>query len=297
MNFWRELFGNSPIFNRRVERELEEKGIEPTQGVKKLESTRQRLRVIIPTVIVLVMIAFAGISFFKNKNNPTPNNGATPTTETKKQTQEKADTQNQTPTADYLLKTTADQRAKDATQAFNDWYTSFPNGKVVLEVNFENQSKTSPLEMQNKLIENLKQTFGTSVTDSFYTSLAQSLSFNPLTIDAEKGLTIEDTGDKENWLMTWFLDTKTTKANTQLILRNDFPTEWVDWRNKGQHDEKLGKIFSQIDWKNDLTYEVIGADLTTKNKNIENLKIVFLTMKYNPELKKWQVSGNIGGGK
>ena len=39
MNGLKEFFGNIPMFQKQVEREIEEKGIEPSEGIKKMEFT------------------------------------------------------------------------------------------------------------------------------------------------------------------------------------------------------------------------------------------------------------------
>lgn len=152
------------------------------------------------------------------------------------------------------------------------------------------------MELQKKLIDNLRAKFGDSVSDDFFTSLQTSFNFNPVVVDSGKGLTIsKQNDDKSEWLRTWFLDAKQAEKNTQIVLRNDFPYEWADWRNKGQHDEKVGEIFQNIDWDNDLSYEVIGVVTSKQEKNIENIGGIFVVMHYNDKLGKWQVSGTIGG--
>jgi len=79
------------------------------------------------------------------------------------------------------------------------------------------------------------------------------------------------------------------------VLRNDFPFEWVDWRNDARHREAYKNIFTQLDWDNDLSYEVVGINLTESKKNVEGVSIAFVIMKYNEKLDKWQVTGSIGG--
>ena len=69
MNRLKEFFGNLPIFQKQVERELEYKGIKPTQGVKKLELSRQVLRYSVIGILVLVCLGFVGLSYWNNKNN------------------------------------------------------------------------------------------------------------------------------------------------------------------------------------------------------------------------------------
>ena len=171
---------------------------------------------------------------------------------------------------------------------------------MILEINKEllkeGSGGTSPIELQTKLIDNLKAKFGDKVSDDFYTGLQASFNFNPVIVDGTKGLTIsKQNDDQSQWLRTWFLDTEKTAQNTKIILRNDFSYEWADWRNKGQHDEKVGSMFTQIDWANDLRYEVIGIVTSKQEKNIENIGGVFVVMQYNEKIGKWQVSGTIGG--
>ncbi|WP_368258247.1 hypothetical protein, partial [Enterococcus faecium] len=202
--------------------------------------------------------------------------------------------------SDHLLKLSAKERADEATEAFESWYKSFSNGDVILEVNKEllkeGSGGTSPIELETKLIDNLKAKFGDKVSDDFYTGLQASFNFNPVIVDGTKGLTISKQNDDESqWFSTWFLDTEKKEKNTKIIVRNDFPFEWVDWRNKGQHDEKVGKIFKNVDWDNDLSYEVIGIDFTEATKNIETNQILFVQMHYNEKIGKWQVTGNVGG--
>ena len=72
MNKLKEFFGNMPIFQKRVEREIEAKGIKPTEGVKKLELSRQVLRNTVIVVLIIICLVFGGLTYFKNKNNPTP---------------------------------------------------------------------------------------------------------------------------------------------------------------------------------------------------------------------------------
>jgi len=303
MNRLREFFGNIPIFQRQVERELEAKGIKPTEGVKKVEHGRQVLKKWIGLGIGLLMILFVGVTYFNNKNHPEGNSPAVTKQSTDKRTNQRSSESSSEGVqgdSDHLLKLSAKERAEEATAAFKSWYKSYSNGDVALEINQEllkeGSGGTSPMELQKKLISNLKAKFGDKVTNGFYTSLQTSFNFNPVKVDSAKGLTIsKQDEDETQWLNTWFLDAKQAEKNTQIVLRNDFPYEWVDWRNKGQHDEKVGKIFQNVDWDNDLSYEVIGVDLTDSNKNIESNKIVFIQMHYDEKLGKWQVTGNIGG--
>src|SRR5574341_1165901 len=106
---------------------------------------------------------------------------------------------------------------------------------------------------------------------------------------------VKQNDDQTQWLNTWLLDTDKTEKNTKITIRNDFSYQWVDWRNKGQHDQKVGKIFKNVDWDNDLSYEVIGVDMTGSSKNIDSNKIIFIQMHYNDKIGKWQVTGNVGG--
>ncbi|GMC15727.1 hypothetical protein L5D_24320 [Enterococcus faecalis] len=305
MNGLKEFFGNIPMFQKQVEREIEEKGIEPSEGIKKMEFSRQVIRNLVIGVLVVGILAFVGISYFNNKNQPpvTP----TATTETKESNQSETSgeaTENSSQavqgSSDHLLKLSAKERADEATEAFESWYTSFSNGDVILEINKEllkeGSGGTSPIELQTKLIDNLKAKFGDKVSDDFYTGLQTSFNFNPVIVDGTKGLTIsKQNDDQSQWLNTWFLDTEKTEQNTKIVLRNDFPFEWVDWRNDARHREAYKNIFTQLDWDNDLSYEVVGINLTESKKNVEGVSIAFVIMKYNEKLDKWQVTGSIGG--
>ncbi|MGM8141084.1 hypothetical protein [Enterococcus italicus] len=302
MNGLREFFGNIPMFQKQVEREIEEKGIEPSEGIKKMEFSRQVIRNVVIGVLVVGILAFMGISYFNNKNQPPVSLTTTSTKQSTETSENTTETSSQAVqgASDHLLKLSAKERADEATEAFESWYKSFSNGDVVLEINKEllkeGSGGTSPIELQTKLIDNLKAKFGDKVSDDFYTSLQTSFNFNPVIVDSTKGLTIsKQNEDETQWFSIWFLDTQKTDQNTKIILRNDFPYEWVDWRNKGQYDEKVGKIFKNVDWDNDLSYEVIGVDMTETNKNIESNQIIFIQLHYNEELGKWQVTGNIGG--
>lgn len=305
MNGLKEFFGNIPMFQKQVEREIEEKGIEPSEGIKKMEFSRQVIRNLVIGVLVVGILAFVGISYFNNKNQPpvTP----TATTESKEGNQSETSgeaTENSSQavqgSSDHLLKLSAKERADEATEAFESWYKSFSNGDVILEINKEllkeGSGGTSPIELQTKLIDNLKAKFGDKVSDDFYTSLQTSFNFNPVIVDGTKGLTIsKQNDDQSQWLNTWFLDTEKTEQNTKIVLRNDFPFEWVDWRNDARHREAYKNIFTQLDWDNDLSYEVVGINLTESKKNVEGVSIAFVIMKYNEKLGKWQVTGSIGG--
>lgn len=305
MNGLKEFFGNIPMFQKQVEREIEEKGIEPSEGIKKMEFSRQVIRNLVIGVLVVGILAFVGISYFNNKNQPpvTP----TATTETTESNQSETSgeaTENSSQavqgSSDHLLKLSAKERADEATEAFESWYKSFSNGDVILEINKEllkeGSGGTSPIELQTKLIDNLKAKFGDKVSDDFYTSLQTSFNFNPVIVDGSKGLTIsKQNDDQSQWLNTWFLDTEKTEQNTKIVLRNDFPFEWVDWRNDARHREAYKNIFTQLDWDNDLSYEVVGINLTESKKNVEGVSIAFVIMKYNEKLGKWQVTGSIGG--
>ncbi|HDT7989779.1 hypothetical protein IGL46_002695 [Enterococcus sp. DIV1347a] len=305
MNGLKEFFGNIPMFQKQVEREIEEKGIEPSEGIKKMEFSRQVIRNLVIGVLVVGILAFVGISYFNNKNQPpvTP----TATTESKESNQSETSgeaTENSSQavqgSSDHLLKLSAKERADEATEAFESWYKSFSNGDVILEINKEllkeGSGGTSPIELETKLIDNLKAKFGDKVSDDFYTSLQTSFNFNPVIVDGSKGLTIsKQNDDQSQWLNTWFLDTEKTEQNTKIVLRNDFPFEWVDWRNDARHREAYKNIFTQLDWDNDLSYEVVGINLTESKKNVEGVSIAFVIMKYNEKLDKWQVTGSIGG--
>ncbi|MFS1134587.1 hypothetical protein [Enterococcus hirae] len=285
------------IFDRRVEKELEEKGIQPTEAVKKLEHSRQVLHVVIGVLATLVLALGAGLLYFHNKNQPQ----ATPTvvSSTKEETNQQATTTESTVDmgADHLLKLSAKERADEATAAFKNWYTSFKNDTPILEINEEllkNPSGTSPYDLQEKLVTNMKDKFGTLLADSYYNSLRDALNANPLTIDSEKGLTWTYEGDDKNWLITWLFDTEKENKNTKIVLRNDFPYEWVDWKNKGK--EKFPNIFNNVDWENDINYEVVGVDLSSAQKNIASSKVIFIQIHYDNELSIWQITGNLGGG-
>ncbi|EMF0379786.1 hypothetical protein G9L34_002090 [Enterococcus hirae] len=285
------------IFDRRVEKELEEKGIQPTEAVKKLEHSRQVLHVVIGVLTTLVLALGAGLLYFHNKNQPQ----ATPTvvSSTKEETNQQAKTTESTVDmgADHLLKLSAKERADEATAAFKNWYTSFKNDTPILEINEElltDPSGTSPYDLQEKLVKNMKDKFGTLLADSYYNSLRDALNANPLTIDSEKGLTWTYEGDDKNWLITWLFDTEKENKNTKIVLRNDFPYEWVDWKNKGK--EKFPNIFNNVDWENDINYEVVGVDLSSAQKNIASSKVIFIQIHYDNELSIWQITGNLGGG-
>lgn len=306
MKGFKEFFGNIPVFQKQVEREIEAKGIRPTEGVKKMETSRQVIRNIVVGVILVFIIAFIGIFFFQNKNNPTPGTTTTAITSDtnvaeSNTTQSTQQSQGQSQAdSDHLLKLSAEERADEATNAFKKWYESYQNNATILEVNEEmlqaDSTGTSPADLQEKLINNLKAKFGDNVSYDFYTGLQTTFNFNPIAIESTKGLTISKQNDDETqWLPMWFLDTEAKEKNTKIVLRNDIPVEWVDWRNKGQNSDKLGQIFNNVDWDNDMSYEVIGIDLTEVTKNIESNQILFIQMHYNDELSKWQVTGNIGG--
>lgn len=303
MNGLKEFFGNIPMFQKQVEREIEEKGIEPSERIKKLEFSRQVIRNVVIGVLVVGILAFVGVSYFNNKNQP-PVTVTTTTTESKESNAGTEATETSAEavqgSSDHLLKLSAKERAEEATEAFESWYTSFSNGDVILEINKEllkeGSGGTSPIELQTKLIDNLKAKFGDKVSDDFYTGLQASFNFNPVIVDGTKGLTIsKQNDDQSQWLNTWFLDTEKTEQNTKIVLRNDFPFEWVDWRNDARHREAYKNIFTQLDWDNDLSYEVVGINLTESKKNVEGVSIAFVIMKYNEKLDKWQVTGSIGG--
>lgn len=305
MNGLKEFFGNIPMFQKQVEREIEEKGIEPSEGIKKMEFSRQVIRNLVIGVLVVGILAFVGISYFNNKNQPPVTPTATTASKESNQSETSGEaTENSSQavqgSSDHLLKLSAKERADEATEAFESWYKSFSNGNVILEINKEllkeGSGGTSPIELQTKLIDNLKAKFGDKVSDDFYTSLQTSFNFNPVIVDGTKGLTIsKQNDDQSQWLNTWFLDTEKTEQNTKIVLRNDFPFEWVDWRNDARHREAYKNIFTQLDWDNDLSYEVVGINLTEFKKNVEGVSIAFVIMKYNEKLDKWQVTGSIGG--
>ena len=305
MNGLKEFFGNIPMFQKQVEREIEEKGIEPSEGIKKMEFSRQVIRNVVIGVLVVGILAFVGISYFNNKNQPPVTPTATTASKESNQSETSGEaTENSSQavqgSSDHLLKLSAKERADEATEAFESWYTSFSNGDGILEINKEllkeGSGGTSPIELQTKLIDNLKAKFGDKVSDDFYTSLQTSFNFNPVIVDGTKGLTISKQNDDDSqWLNTWFLDTEKTEQNTKIVLRNDFPFEWVDWRNDARHREAYKNIFTQLDWDNDLSYEVVGINLTESKKNVEGISIAFVIMKYNEKLGKWQVTGSIGG--
>ena len=304
MNKLKEFFGNMPIFQKRVEREIEAKGIKPTEGVKKLELSRQVLRNTVIGVLILICLVFLGLSYFNNKNKPPTT--ATPTTTKKSSQADKANNDTSSPSkpskasSDHLIKASAKERAEEATEAFKAWYTSYANRDVILEINQEllkeGSGGTSPIELSTKLINNLKAKFGDTVSDDFYSSLQTSFNFNPVVVDSNKGLTIsKQNDDQSQWLRTWLLDTDKTEQNTKVILRNDFPYEYFDWRKESKNSEKTNNISKEIDWDNDLSYEVVGISLMHSKKNIDSSEIVFIVLKYNEKLSKWQLTGTIGG--
>ncbi len=288
------------IFDRRVEKELEEKGIQPTEAVKKLEHSRQVLHVVIGILATVVLALGAGLLYFHNKNQPQASSTVVSSTKEETNQQDKATETTVDMGADHLLKLSAKERADEATAAFKNWYISFKNDTPILEINeelLENPSGTSPYDLQEKLVTKMKDKFGTLLSDSYYKSLRDALNANPLTIDSEKGLMWTYEGDDKNWLITWLFDTEKDKKNTKIVLRNDFPYEWGDWRGKWQYDEKVGHLLRNIDWDNDISHEVIGILMFAdgKNKNIRNLSGVFVVMEYNEKLGFWQMTGTLGG--
>lgn len=305
MNGLKEFFGNIPMFQKQVEREIEEKGIEPSEGIKKMEFSRQVIRNLVIGVLVVGILAFVGISYFNNKNQPPVTPTATTASKESNQSETSGEaTENSSQavqgSSDHLLKLSAKERADEATEAFESWYKSFSNGDVILEINKEllkeGSGGTSPIELQTKLIDNLKAKFGDKVSDDFYTGLQASFNFNPVIVDGTKGLTIsKQNDDKSQWLRTWFLDTEKTEQNTKIVLRNDFSSEYFDWRKDSESSDKTKNLLTEIDWANDLSYETIGISLMHSSKKIESPEIVFIVMKYNDKLAKWQVTGSIGG--
>ena len=305
MNGLKEFFGNIPMFQKQVEREIEEKGIEPSEGIKKMEFSRQVIRNVVIGVLVVGILAFVGISYFNNKNQPPVTPTATTASKESNQSETSGEaTENSSQavqgSSDHLLKLSAKERADEATEAFESWYKSFSNGDVILEINKEllkeGSGGTSPIELQTKLIDNLKAKFGDKVSDDFYTGLQASFNFNPVIVDGTKGLTIsKQNDDKSQWLRTWFLDTEKTEQNTKIVLRNDFSSEYFDWRKDSESSDKTKNLLTEIDWANDLSYETIGISLMHSSKKIESPEVVFIVMKYNDKLAKWQVTGSIGG--
>lgn len=305
MNGLKEFFGNIPMFQKQVEREIEEKGIKPTDGVKKVEHSRQVLKKWISWGIGLIVIVFVGLTYFNNKNQPPVTPTATTASKESNQSETSGEaTENSSQavqgSSDHLLKLSAKERADEATEAFESWYKSFSNGDVILEINKEllkeGSGGTSPIELQTKLIDNLKAKFGDKVSEDFYTGLQASFNLNPVIVDGTKGLTIsKQNDDKSQWLRTWFLDTEKTEQNTKIVLRNDFSPEYFDWRKDSESSDKTKNLLTEIDWANDLSYETIGISLMHSSKKIESPEIVFVVMKYSDKLAKWQVTGSIGG--
>lgn len=305
MNGLKEFFGNIPMFQKQVEREIEEKGIKPTDGVKKVEHGRQVLKKWIGLGIGLIVIVFVGLTYFNNKNQPPVTPTATTASKESNQSETSGEaTENSSQavqgSSDHLLKLSAKERADEATEAFESWYKSFSNGDVILEINKEllkeGSGGTSPIELQTKLIDNLKAKFGDKVSEDFYTGLQASFNFNPVIVDGTKGLTIsKQNDDKSQWLRTWFLDTEKAEQNTKIVLRNDFSPEYFDWRKDSESSDKTKNLLTEIDWANDLSYETIGISLMHSSKKIESPEIVFVVMKYSDKLAKWQVTGSIGG--
>ncbi len=308
MNAIKEFLGNIPIFQRQVAREIEEKGIKPTSGVKRVEASRQVLRRVIAIGLVLLVLIVGVVLFFQNKNqSPAPivsdtTESTTPSSQPEETTESRLPATSESVSGgnDYLLKLTAEERAAEATAAFEAWYNSFMTGDVILEVNeellAEDATGASPMDLQNSLIENLKAKFGAQVSEDFYTSLQQSFNFNPIVIDSQKGLTIvKQNEDKSQWLMTWFLDTLQEKDNSKIILRNDFAYEYFDWRNQSEESDKTRSLLTEIDWNSDLSYETVGISLMHSEKIIDSAEIVFVVMHYNQDINQWQVSGSIGG--
>lgn len=308
MNAIKEFLGNIPIFQRQVAREIEEKGIKPTSGVKRVEASRQVLRRVIAIGLVLLVLIVGVVLFFQNKNqSPAPivsdtTESTTPSSQPEETTESRLPATSESVSGgnDYLLKLTAEERAAEAIAAFEAWYNSFMTGDVILEVNeellAEDATGASPMDLQNSLIENLKAKFGAQVSEDFYTSLQQSFNFNPIVIDSQKGLTIvKQNEDKSQWLMTWFLDTLQEKDNSKIILRNDFAYEYFDWRNQSEESDKTRSLLTEIDWNSDLSYETVGISLMHSEKIIDSAEIVFVVMHYNQDINQWQVSGSIGG--
>ncbi|MGF2190865.1 hypothetical protein ACQUD0_11060 [Vagococcus fluvialis] len=276
--------------------------------MKKVEASRQVLRKLIGIGLVVIVLIVGVVLFFQNKNQspapivPDTTESTTPSSQSEETTESSlpATSESVIGGSDYLLKLTAEERAAEATDAFESWYNLFMTGDVILEVNeellAEDATGASPIDLQNSLIDNLKAKFGAQVSEDFYTSLQQSFNFNPIVIDSEKGLTIvKQNEDKSQWLMTWFLDALQEEDNTKIILRNDFAYEYFDWRNQSEESDKTRSLLTEIDWNSDLSYETVGISLMHSEKIIDSAEIVFVVMHYNQNLNQWQVSGSIGG--
>ena len=312
----KEFFGNISIFQKNVEKELEAKGIEPTDQVKKLEHSRQVIRRIVTVVIVLVFIVSGVVLYFQNKNKQTPGTTTNQVTEVEKPKNDGSsngvrDTGLEQEAPSKLISMTAKERSEGALKGFEDWYKSFENGKTIFEIeekelnpedlpeelDLREEMKVAVSEgLRTRLLENLERQMLPYITDEYIRTTNRALIETPLIIDEKKGLTIvNDVTQPEKTLYSWFLDTEKTEKNSKIIMRNDFPYEWIDWRNDARNREAYKNLFNEIDWDNDLSYEVIGINLVDKKKNIVSPEIVFLIMQYNEKLDKWQLSQQIGG--
>ncbi|MFW3589111.1 hypothetical protein ACODGV_12195 [Vagococcus fluvialis] len=312
----KEFFGNISIFQKNVEKELEAKGIEPTDQVKKLEHSRQVIRRIVTVVIVLVFIVSGVVLYFQNKNKQTPGTTTNQVTEVEKPKNDGSsngvrDTGLEQEAPSKLISMTAKERSEGALKGFEDWYKSFENGKTIFEIedkelnpeelpeelDLREEMKVAVSEgLRTRLLENLQRQMLPYITDEYMRTTNRALIETPLIIDEEKGLTIvNDVTQPEKTLYSWFLDTEKTEKNSKIIMRNDFPYEWIDWRNDARNREAYKNSFTEIDWDNDLSYEVIGINLVDKKKNIVSPEIVFVIMEYNEKLDKWQLSQHIGG--
>lgn len=312
----KEFFGNISIFQKNVEKELEAKGIEPTDQVKKLEYSRQVIRRIVTVVIVLVFIVSGVVLYFQNKNKQTPGTTTNQVTEVEKPKNDGSsngvrDTGLEQEAPSKLISMTAKERSEGALKGFEDWYKSFENGKTIFEIedkelnpeelpeelDLREEMKVAVSEgLRTRLLENLQKQMLPYITDEYMRTTNRALIETPLIIDEKKGLTIvNDVTQPEKTLYSWFLDTEKTEKNSKIIMRNDFEYEYFDWRNEAKNIDKFNNVFTDIDFQNQLEYETVGVTTKRSKSNIVKPTIIIILMKYDEENDKWLMTDRLGG--
>lgn len=290
MNYVKEFFGNLSFFQKKVGEHLEGEKVKPKSKINSL------LIIGVILLSVVTMCIFLFISNKKTTNNYYLNNDTSKYNTKNVVAKEKIESNN----TEKKANKTRIQRTEEVLADFNEWLTSFKNKQVVLEINKEELARPMteevPGKLKQELVSNLINTFRNTVNESYENILQRTYSSHHIAIDSEQGLTIyNQLEEAETWLNTWYLDIEINKQNQKIILLNDFPFEWIDWREDVRHRETYKTLFNTIDWENDYSYEVIGVDLTHANKHLVSPSIVFILMKYDENLGKWQLTNEIGG--
>lgn len=303
-NKLKEWLFNTPTFNKYAQAELNAKEIEPSEGVKKMEHSRQTIKRIGTLVLVLGIVVVGVVTFLNAKNktdSQEPKTAQNAQKEPEKENTVISSTEERK--SDYLIKTSADDRMNDAYAAFESFLASYDEGETIMEINMKDFESGNVSYDSDKLrtiyVNALKEKFGDTVSENGYADFVKASQSGQWVIHKDQGLTfipdgVDEKSKQQSKIPLFIVDMEKPVDNTKILLTKDFEHEAENWREAIKKYPQFSTVFSPIEWETDLSYEVVPVNLGNTNKYIASVSAVFVLMHYNENLEKWQIEG-LGG--